>query len=103
MFLSSIVAQDSLYVIDLESIVIPKIVSETHVNSVIKSIMLFELYKLWGHISYGYIKKFLEKEKSLMLCKITDWTEVLYISCGMTNIKRSSQPYVRSSDLAESY
>ena len=103
MFLGSIVAQDSLYVIDLESIVVPKIALETCMNSVIKSITLFKLHKLWEHISYSYIKKFLEKEQGLILYKITDWTEVLYISCRTANIKRSPQPCVRSSDLAESY
>ena len=103
LFLGLIVAQDSLYVIDLESIVVPKIALETHVNSIIKSITLFELHKLWEHVSYGYIKKFLEKEQGLMLYKITNWTEVPYVLCGIANIKRSSQSCVRLLDLAESY
>ena len=71
LFLDIIAARDSLYVIDMQSIDVPKI-AKTCVSSVIKSIMLFELYKLWGHVSYGYIKKFLEKEQGLMLYKITN-------------------------------
>ena len=71
LFLNIIAARDSLYVIDMQYIDVPKI-AKTCVSSMIKSIMLFELHKLWGHVSYGYIKKFLEKEQGLMLYKITN-------------------------------